>query len=132
MKTILRTSDWKTRVGELFSTAESCGCSSTELNEWTKSRIWAELDRKHGTRPVYSNYLRGYVQGMIELRRDALYLTHLEFCYVGEDGTRYSTRKGALRSTDEFYDTGRGRELGSMLNGHFWIKTGKPFFVSAA
>ena len=132
MLRILKMSDWKTRVSDLFSTVESCGCTHIELNELTRTRIWDEMARKHGKRPVYSSYLQGYVQGLIDLRRDALYLTHLEFCFVGADGTQYSTRKGAARSTEEFYSAGRGCELNHLPKGHFWIKSGKPFYVGAA
>ena len=128
MNKILDMSDWKTRVSDIFGAAESFGSTSDALNERIKTHIWDEMGRKHGKRAVYSNYLRGYVQGLTDLRRDMLYRAHLEFCYVGADGTRYSTRKGAARTTEEFFTAGKGSELGKLPNGHFWIKTGRPFY----
>lgn len=95
-----------------------------------KRRLWDELARRYANgRRVYSLFLAGYAQGLIDAHRAENYLRHLEFCYIGADGTKYSTRKGAPRTTEEFYSSGRGCELADMPSGHFWIENGKPYFT---
>lgn len=131
-RTNLSMSDIKARVGDCFSSSRIQGMTSAQECELLNRRLFEELGRRYANgRSVYSVYLVGYAQGLIDAHRQENYAQHLEFCYVGSDGTRYSTRKGAARSTEEFYSQGRGHELGALPSGHFWIKNGKPYFTSA-
>jgi hypothetical protein len=131
MPAVLNMSQITTRVRDCFSMSRICGFTSKQECDYINAHLWAELNRtyKNG-RAVYSTYLRGFAAGLIESERFANYRWYLEFCYVGPDGTKYSTRKGAARTTQEFYDSGRGVELCDMPSGHYWIESGKPYFVS--
>jgi hypothetical protein len=130
--TILTMPQIATRVRECFTVSRLCGSTHVEELERVSRTIWQELGRKYSNgRPVYSRYLQGFAQGLIEAERFANYREHLEFCYVDKDGTKYSTRKGAARSTEEFYKACRGHELGKLPGGHYWIVTGKPYSTGA-
>ena len=132
MKTILSLSQIETRIEDVFSMSRLCGMTSAEENERVKTHIWDELNRKHGKRAVYSAWFCGYAAGLIAAARSANYAQHLEFCYV-ENDVKFSTHKASShRSTEEFYSAGRGCELGSLPSGHFWKKSGKPYFVGAS
>jgi len=120
----------RSRVSDLFATSRIQGMTSAEECDLLNRGLWGELGRRYANgRRVYSHYLAGYAMGLVDAHRADNYARHLEFCYLGADGTKYSTRKGAARSTEEFYAAGRGCELGSMPSGHFWIENGKPYFT---
>lgn len=68
-------------------------------------------------------YARGYLQALL----DALW-SEVEFCYRDASGTMFSTaRDTARRTTEEFYSTGRGCELGKLESAHIWKGSDKVF-----
>lgn len=124
---ILTLTQWETRVFELFSTVRVCRMTSAQVIERTDSAIYEELNRKHGTRAVYSSYVKGYVAGLISAARARIYAEQVEFCYV-IDGVIFSTHKtSSHRLTEEFYSAGRGAELANYPSGHFWKDSNKPY-----
>lgn len=130
MKTILGLHQWKTRVSDVFSMAQCCGMTHAAMLEYLNEKVHSELNRKWANgRRVYSAYVSGFVSGLIQLQFDMLFRYHLHFCFVGSDGTVYSTHKGITPNTEEFYSSGRGCELSHLPSAHFWIKAGKPFNV---
>ena len=130
MKTILSTYQWESRVGEVYSALESFRMPSAKHQAYIVERIDVELNRKHGTRSVYSAYVKGFVRGMCRARDNRVMRDLVEFCYV-KDGVLYSTHKASThRSTEEFYSTGRGCELGGLPSGFYWKGTDKPFFMN--
>lgn len=129
-KTILDMGQWKTRVNELFRMGVSCKWSQEQFGEHTQSRIYEELHRKHGTKNVYSLYMRGYVWGMMEIHRDRIMREEVEFCYL-VDGVLYSTLKETeKRKTDDLYKTHDSlyRVLPDMPSGFIWRGTDKVYF----
>lgn len=128
MRKILSTLDWETRVGDTYHMVELCHMASAEANTYYAQQIDTELNRKHGTRSVYSAYVKGFVRGMCRTRDNHIMRDLVEYCYV-EDGVLFSTHKASThRSTEEFYSSGRGCELGNLPSGFYWKGTNKPFF----
>lgn len=126
MKTILDLSDWYGRLYDLYSTVAICKMQSDHENDLVRDRIRVELNRKHGKRAVYSAYVHGYIAGLMEMHRAAIW-SKVEFCYV-ENGVLFSTHRDSThRSTEEFYSAGRGCEFGNLPCAHFWKGTDKPY-----
>lgn len=127
---ILSLQEWETRVGDTYHMIELCMMPSAQMNEYLRSRIDSELSRKHGTRPVYSQYEQGFVKGLCRARDNRIQRDMMEYCYI-KDGVLYSTHRFTThRSTEEFYQSGRGCELADLPSGFFWKGTDKPFFLS--
>ena len=101
----------------LYSRAESFGFTSQKINEEYSKII-----------PQAPAWVRAYVDGYRRALDDALYRDKLEFCYIHE-GIRYSVRDGAEHGTDQLYAMIEPSTIPKLVHGHFWIKTGKPFFI---
>lgn len=126
MKTILGLTQWESRVYDIFSMVISCKMQSEHENDLVRDRVHSELNRMHGERAVYSNYVKGYVSGLLAMHRAAL-RSKVEFCYV-KNGILFSTHKVSVhRSTEEFYSAERGCELGKLPCAHFWRGSDKPY-----
>jgi hypothetical protein len=127
---ILGMGEFKTRVGDVFNMIKVCRMTHTASLDLIKEKLWNEADRKHGERRVYSNFMRGYVQGLIDAQRDDIERNHLEFCYL-VDGVYFTTSKQdtGKRKTEEFYDgTGKARILSDSPNGSMWKGTDKIYY----
>jgi hypothetical protein len=114
------------RLQEIYSTARIVGLSSAEVQEMRSERVSRVL-----TQAKAPEWVHTYVQGYEACIVDGLYRNELEFCYVGPDGTMYSTHKETThRSTEEWYAAGKGHELGNLPAGHFWKGTARAWFMS--
>lgn len=131
MKDIITLGELRVRIADVFSMSRICGMTSAQEQDRLKQFVWDELNRQWANgRRVYSQYVCGYAQGVIEQQRADNYRWHLEFCYIAPDGTKYSTHKTSKHpSTDTFYARGEGSKLNDMPSGHYWIESGKPYFV---
>lgn len=126
MASILSLTQWESRLFQEFSSAESYRSTHDEQNKRIAECVHAELKRTHGKRRVYPAFVQGYVFGLLAAHRAAQW-SKMEFCYV-ENGILFSThRESVHRSTQEFYSSGRGCELGKLPCAHFWKGTDKPF-----
>ena len=80
-------------------------------------------------------WVKAFVEGQYRLLSD-LHYDNLEFCYIQDTGDNtppilFSTHKDTeKRSTDEWYEAGKGAELGKLKSGFFYRDTyNKPFFT---
>ena len=120
---------WQARVSEVYSMVTLCKMEQSAELDYVQKHIRTELARKWGNRAVYSVYLQGYVQGLIDAQRERITRELTEFCYV-QNGILFSTHKQSThRLTEEFYSAGKGRELGNLPNGIYWRGSDKPYFV---
>jgi hypothetical protein len=101
------------QIRDLFSRARFYGLSHSEMCDERNA-----INERMGKVP---RWVKAFLDGYWQAETNRLYVDALEYAYVGEDGTRYSTRKDAPRTTEEFYRAGRGSELQHMLNRHFLI-----------
>jgi len=121
----------ETRLSDIFSHAVICKQTSSEWNGMVREFLAMLNERTPGGTRRYSQEFVGYARGFARCldRRimegpDAL----VEFVYRDAEGVCYSTHKTSThRSTEEFYETGRGCELGDMECAHVWKGTSKPF-----
>lgn len=128
MKASITLSELETRISELFTMAIICKYPSDELNAYLKTYIFDPLNAKYPSgKPKFSNYLKGYAQGCISVHRARIINELTEFCYL-VDGELYSTHKQTdKRKTEEFYQAGRGAELGNYPSGFYWKGSTKPY-----
>lgn len=123
---------WQTRVNDVYHMVTLCKMEQSAELDYVQKHIRTELARKWGNRAVYSVYLQGYVQGLIDAKREYITRELTEFCYV-QNGVLFSTHKQSThRLTEEFYSAGKGRELGNLPNGIYWRGSDKPYFVKGA
>lgn len=120
------------RLSEIYSTAASCKQTSAELNTAVREYLAMLNERTPGGTRRYCQEFVGYARGFARCldRRimegpDAL----VEFVYRDAEGVCYSTHRLTTHyhTTEEFYETGRGCELGNMECAHVWKGTSKPF-----
>lgn len=118
-----------TAIEDAFSVATISKLSSQSLTELLDRYIMNELRSKTVSgRRRYPEYYRTYANGYIKAKINDIYRHHLEFCYIDDDGSLVSTHKGTKhRSTEEFYQAGRGVELGDKEAHHYWKDSDKAF-----
>lgn len=118
----------ESRINEVFSMAEICGWSSSELNNALTERVTNPINYKTPSgKRRHSVWLAGYVSGYIAAKRNDIWLSKVEFCYEYK-GELYSTHKDTSRkSTKEFYDRNEGYILADCIGKHYWIGTDKAF-----
>lgn len=120
---------WRTRVNEVYSMVTLCRMEQSAELEYVQKHIRAELGRKWGKRFIYSPYLQGYVEGLLDAKREHITRELTEFCYV-QNGILFSTHKQSThRLTEEFYSAGKGAELCSLPHGIYWRGSDRPYFV---
>lgn len=124
INTVLTLGQWYSQVSEVFSTAQVTKCTSDQLNDMVAKRIWPELNRRTKTRPVYTSYTKGYVNGFMECKRQGLW-QHMEFCYL-IDGVLYTTAKQETGKPKLGIDVDYAKANDAPC-AHFWIGTDKPF-----
>lgn len=134
MKTILTLSAWETRVANCFNATISYKHNQAQHLEYIDKHIHAELTRKHGPRPVYTEFVQGYVKGLCCARRADMMQNHIEFCYV-VDGIMYSVNKQSTHATTRDYCDKVNPETGGAVlcrddtvRGLFWLDSDKRFF----
>lgn len=124
--------EWQTRVDSTYHMVILCKMEQSAELDYVAKHIRAELARKWGKRAVYSVYLHGYVQGLIDAKREYIARELTEFCYL-QNGILFSTHRDSThRLTEEFYSAGKGCELGRLPNGLYWRGSDKPYFVKGA
>jgi len=107
-------------IRDAYSTSRSLK-STAEVTSERVSNIFKALPKS--TPRHVREFLRGYNHAL----NDALW-SDVEFCYRDAEGVLYSTHRGSThRSTEEFYSTGRGCELGNLECAHVWRGTDKPY-----
>ena len=129
---ILGMGEFKNAVADLFSSARIMRVTHEQFLDMRERYVMNELRRVTPTarKPVYTQFMHGYVTGLMDCEMAALYRYHLEFGYVDSDGVIYSTHADSThRKTEEFISTDRGSLLGEMPRCHFWKGTDKPFGV---
>jgi hypothetical protein len=107
---------------KLFKSASEQGFSSSEINKkYLEYREQVDINS-------FPRYVSSYITGI----RDVLAAqieSEMEFCYVIGD-KRYSIR----RESDMYYEkhnlSAKDIYEKSSISGHYWIKTGKPYFKS--
>jgi hypothetical protein len=129
MKTILSTSQIETRLGDIHSTAQVCKQTSAELNERLTAFMVELCERTPGGKRRYSVEQIGYARGYCQALYHRIMREQVEFVYRDQrDGVIYGTHKDStFRSTEPFYQAGRGSEFGEMECAHVWKGTYKPF-----
>jgi hypothetical protein len=132
MSQILTQSQWRTRVNDTLSMIRLCHMDSVKAYEYGEKHIRTELRRVTGTasRRVYSAYVQGYVQALMDAGMDGFYRNDLEFCYL-QDGVLFATGKNSeKRKTEEFYASDTGHLLSNLPSGHYWKGTDKAYYLS--
>ena len=126
-KSILLLSQFQTRVHDVIFSAGLLRIKSSELSS-KFDKIREEVYSKTASgRSRYDRWTQGAVCGMIQYASNSLW-EQVEFCYRDAQGTIFSTEKDSIhRSTEEFYASGRGCELGEMECAHVWRGTDKPY-----
>lgn len=118
----------ETRIADIFSTAQICKQTSQELRERLCTFLAELNERTPGGNRRYSVELVGYARGFAAAYDRRLMQEQVEFVYRDKAGVIFSTwRQSTHRSTEEFFSTGRGIELGEMEAAHVWRGTDKPF-----
>lgn len=85
----------------------------------------------YGKAPYHA---KRFVEGYAKRMREELYKDSLDFRRIAPDGTIYSSRKGEPGCSDMDSLYGKPNVDGKPMfhawpTGHYWRKTGKPFFV---
>ena len=116
-------------IRDIFSMAKVCKWTDAELNDRIVRKIWEPMNsRTPSGRKRFSEYMRGFAAGIVQSERDRIWREKVEFCYRDSDGVLFSTWKESVhRKTEEFFNAGRGSELGKMECAHVWVGTDKPF-----
>lgn len=83
----------------------------------------------------YSNWMMGYVNGLIRANFYQIEQNEVEFCYEVE-GVLYTTSKrkdSTKRKLRELMDEKKPtcQEMDSYTRGHYWFNTNKPYFVDS-
>ena len=117
----------ESRVNEIFTMAKICHWHSSKLNEECQKRIIDPLNHKtQSGKRRHSVWLAGYFAGYIAAKRSELW-NEVEFCYMVK-GELYSTHRDSNRkTTEEFYQTGRGHILVDSPGAHYWKGSDKKF-----
>ena len=126
-KSILLLSQFETQIRDVIFGAKICHIKSSELSS-KFDKIREEVYSKTASgRSRYDRWTQGAVCGMIQYASNSLW-EKVEFCYRDAQGTIFSTEKDSIhRSTEEFYASWRGCELGEMECAHIWRGTDKPY-----
>jgi hypothetical protein len=108
----------RSRISNIFHAAKTYGSNHMELNN-----MYLEFVNKHPK--SLPRWIKSYWEGIRDVHMDLTYRYELEFCYI-IDGVRVSTWK----QSPIYYETlgYNVRQLCDCPCGHYWIKTGKPFF----
>lgn len=123
----LTMSQWETRVAETFSVIVLSRTTHEHALEIINRRIYTELNSRTKTRARYTQYIKGFVQGLITAHRARIFQNEVEFCYI-VDGVLYSTHKNSThKSTEEFYQNGTGHLLNDAKSGLYWKGTELPY-----
>ena len=112
------------QINSLFQMAMLWGDITAE--ELTKRLI--EITHPKSPKSI-PEWVRCYCQGVSDTLHNQLYQDHLEFCYTLEDGNRYSVRKESNRYYEKHAITPKELHDRSISSGHYWIKSGKPYFI---
>ncbi len=105
---------------DLYAMFRVCKMTADEMN--TRLAAFRATWPKRMT-----NHERGFVDGYLWSLYDGVW-QHVEFCYRDANGVLYSTHKESThRLTEEFYASGRGRELCDMECAHVWKGSDKPY-----
>ena len=82
------------------------------------------------------SWAKSYLSGFLAARSEERYNSGmLVFAHVSPKGLLYTAHKGVVRkpfrSSKTIYAKGKGAEMSKWPSGHFWAKTGKPFFIGS-
>lgn len=131
---ILTLTQWETRAADCFSQTRIYKSSQALHLERLARVIHSELNRKHGARAVYSNYVKGFVTGLCRAHDADMMRQHIEFCYI-VDSVRYSVdSRSSLPTTRDYCDKVNPTNGGAVLcrdetpRGLFWRDSDKRFF----
>lgn len=110
------------KINDIFHMAKLCGHTSQQM-----TAKWIEYKR---TLPKkVPSWIHWYWRGIWDTKMSSLYRYDLEFCYIVND-IKYSIRK----DSDMYYGKHdiSPKQLcdNQQSSGHYWIKTGKPYFIS--
>ena len=113
------------RIKDIYSTAEICGLSSSQINERVNSQVYAFLSEKKAPQWVI-HFVKGYEKCII----DNLYRYKLVFG-IWYKGVFYSTH----RNREDYYEKYGISPSEFHLNisnenrpGHYWSENLKPYF----
>lgn len=121
---LLSLSQWDTRVSETYSIIIISKCTHQKSLELVDKYIHAELNSKTPKgRHRYTNYVRGYVQGLISAHRHMIWKDRVEFCFL-VDGELYSTHKDSCHKLTSEIDA---QILLSAKGNHYWKNSSKVY-----
>jgi len=107
------------RINSIFHGAEVYGWTSKQLNDNYLNFV---LDQPKSL----PKWIKHYWEGVRDLNQHLLYRYKLEFCHI-IDGVRVSNWKESPIYYEKLgYSVS---QLSNCPNGHYWIKTGKPYFI---
>jgi hypothetical protein len=120
--------DIESRINTAYSSAQAMGWTSARLLESLKP-LWEELASKTASgRARYTKSDWAYASGYSGALFHNVQRNLVEFVYRDAQGVIFSVLKGsAHRSTEEYFQSGRGSELGNLEATHVWRGTDKPF-----
>lgn len=105
-------------INSIFHQAKTYGHNHMQLN-----KDYLDFVKNHPK--SLPRWIKSYWDGVRDLNMALLYRYELEFCYI-INGIRVSTWKDSPINYEKM-----GFEVRQLTNcpcGHYWIKTGKPFF----
>lgn len=121
---ILSLSEWDARVSEAYSLIILSKCTHQHSLEVVNKYVHTELNSKMPSgRSRYTNYDRGYVQGLISAHRNRIWKDHVEFCYM-VDGVLYSTHRVSSHRLSSEID---GKILCNSQGSHYWKNSDKVY-----
>lgn len=112
------------RIVDLYSKAIIYGMTSEEIS---KELIAITHPKSPKGIPEWVTW---YCRGVSDTLSNQLYQNHLEFMYTLDDGNRYSVNRDSKRYYEKHGVTPRELHERQISNGHYWIKTGKPYFIN--
>ena len=115
-------------VHGIYSVGEACQWSHVTLCQRLREALHAPLERKRPNgRAIYTRADKAYAAAVSDTLQAATW-SRVEFVYRDNAGVIYSTHKGSShKSTEIFYASGRGSELGDMECAHVWKGTAAPY-----
>lgn len=116
------------KVHLVFTACRLYKNTATQLNEALVTYIQSPLNVKYPCgKSKFSNYLKGYVQGVIETERENIMQNEVEFCYLVDD-VLYSTHKEtSKRSIEELYKANKEHLLSNAPHNFYWKSSNKPY-----
>ena len=111
----------KTRIYDSYHLGRISRLTSERINSYVIN-IKSEMPK--GT----PQWVKSFIDGMVEVLNSDLYFNHLEFCYM-VDGKLLSVNKDSKRHYSKAKITPKQLHDRATLSGHYWRDSDRPYYV---